>query len=60
MFSLYKSTGNSNFNTTIILDLENLENFIKFLSDNIKRKESIQGQRALMTQQLRKRIKRKR
>ena len=27
------------------------------MSDNIKRKESIQGQRALMTQQLRKRIK---
>ena len=57
VFSYISPAGNSNFDTTIILDLENLENFIKFLSDNIKRKESIQGQRDLMTQQLRKRIK---
>lgn len=57
VFRYVSPAGNKKLKNPIILDLENLENFIKFLSDNIKRKESIQGQRALMTQQLRKRIK---
>lgn len=57
VFRYVSPAGNKKLKNPIILDLENLENFIKFLSNNIKRKESIQGQRALMTQQLRKRIK---
>lgn len=41
----------------ITLDLKNLEDFVKYLSDHIKWRKSVAGQRALMTQNLRTEIK---
>lgn len=41
----------------VTLDLNNLEDFVKYLSDHIKWRKSIAGQRALMTQSLRTEIK---
>ena len=43
----------------IKFDLENLEKFICYLSETIKFKKSVAGQRALMTSQLREKIKRR-
>lgn len=54
---LYVSPGgNASTECTVIMDVENLNKFIKYLSDNIKFKQSISGQRALMTSSLRKKI----
>lgn len=55
---LYVSAGgNSSIETNITLDLDNLSNFIEYLSEQIKFKKSIEGQRALMTPKLRAYIK---
>lgn len=40
----------------VMMDIENLNRFVKYLSDNIKFKKSVAGQRALMTSELRKKI----
>lgn len=57
---LYVSPGgNSTIETKITLDLTNLSDFIKYLSGIIKYRESVKGQRALMTPQLREYIKKR-
>lgn len=49
--------GNSSYDFSIKLNIENLEKFIIYLGDIINFKKTVQGQRALMTQSLRERIK---
>ena len=56
-FQYVSSGGNSSAKCEIILDINNLENFILYLKDIIKFKKSVEGQRALMTQKLREKIK---
>ena len=57
---LYVSAGgNSSMRCDVVFDLNNLERFIKYLSDVIKSKKSVAGQRALVTLALREKIKRR-
>lgn len=56
-FRYVSAGGNSSMSCNIVFDLENLDKFIKFLSESIKFKNSVAGQRALMTTQLREKIK---
>lgn len=56
-FQYVSSGGNSSMKTSINLDAENLERFVQYLGDLVKFRKSVAGQRALMTQSLRKRIK---
>lgn len=56
-FRYVSSGGNSSYEVSIILDMENLETFIKYLGDMLRFKNSAKGQRALMTPQLREKIK---
>ena len=41
----------------VIMDIDNLNRFVQFLSEKIKFKKSVKGQRALMTSRLRQKIK---
>lgn len=55
---LYVSPGgNSSMNCEIIMDIENLDKFVTYLSEIVKFKKSAAGQRALMTSKLREKIK---
>jgi len=55
---LYVSPGgNSTIESNITLDLDNLSDFIEYLSEVVKFKKSVAGQRALMTPKLREHIK---
>lgn len=56
-FQYVSSGGNSSYEVSIILDMENLEKFIKYLGDMLRFRNSAKGQRALMTPQLREKIK---
>lgn len=56
-FHYVSGGGNSSMKTQIVFNLENLERFILYLSNQIKTKNSIAGQRALMTKALREKIK---
>ncbi len=56
-FQYVSSGGNSSYEVSIILDLENLERFIQYIGDKLRFKKSAKGQRALMTPQLRDKIK---
>ncbi len=56
-FQYVSGGGNSSMNCDVIFDLDNLERFIAYLSEIIKFKKSVAGQRALMTSQLREKIK---
>lgn len=56
-FQYVSSGGNSSMKTSINLDAENLERFVQYLGDLVKFRKSVAGQRALMTQSLRKHIK---
>ncbi|WP_193011114.1 HNH endonuclease, partial [Psychrobacter aquimaris] len=58
-FKYVSAAGKSGFETPIQLDIKGLEGFIKYLANLIKFKNSIAGQRALMTVKLRERIKRR-
>lgn len=58
-FQYVSSGGNSSYEVSIILDMENLEKFIKYLGDMLRFRNSAKGQRALMTPQLREKIKRR-
>lgn len=58
-FQYVSSGGNSSYEVSIILDMENLEKFIKYLGDMLRLKNSAKGQRALMTPQLREKIKKR-
>lgn len=56
-FQYISAGGNSSTRCDIKLDLENLEKLVIYLSGLVKFRNSIQGQRALMTSKLRDRIK---
>jgi hypothetical protein len=56
-FQYVSAGGNSSARCDIKLDVENLDKFINYLNDLVKFKNSIQGQRALMTSRLREHIK---
>ena len=56
-FRYVSGGGNSSMNCDVVFDLDNLERFINYLSEIIKFRKSAAGQRALMTAQLRERIK---
>lgn len=56
-FRYVSSGGNSSYEVSIILDMENLEKFINYLGSRLHLKNSAKGQRALMTPKLREKIK---
>lgn len=56
-FQYVSTGGNSSSNLDIRFDIENLEKIIVYLSDLITFKNSVAGQRALMTRSLREKIK---
>lgn len=57
IFKYVSSGGNASTECDVIMDIDNLNRFILFLSEKIKFNKSIAGQRALMTSKLRQRIK---
>lgn len=56
-FQYISAGGNSSTRCDIKLDIGQIENFVKYLSDLVKFRKSIQGQRALITSSLRDKIK---
>ncbi len=56
-FQYTSAGGNSSFKCDIKLNVENLNNFVIYLSDLVKFRKSVVGQRALMTSSLREKIK---
>lgn len=58
-FRYISAGGNSSTSCEITLNLSNLEKFVLYLSDLVKFKNSIAGQRALMTISLREEIKKR-
>jgi rubrerythrin len=58
-FSYVSAGGNSSISCDVVFDIDNLERFISYLSEIIKFKKSVAGQRALMTSNLREKIKKR-
>lgn len=58
-FDYVSAGGNSSMKCDIVLDIENMERFINYLSELVKLKKSVAGQRALMTSALREKIKKR-
>lgn len=58
-FMYISSGGNASTRCDIVMDIPNLNRFITYLSEVIKFKKSVAGQRALMTSSLRKNIMRR-
>ncbi|GAA0307098.1 Ltp family lipoprotein [Psychrobacter aestuarii] len=56
-FQYVSAGGNSRLNSKLVLNIDKLERFVKYLSDLIEFKNSVAGQRALMTPKLREKIK---
>ena len=56
-FQYVSAGGNSSMSTQIVFNIENLNKFIIYLSEIIKFRKSVAGQRALMTTKLREKIK---
>jgi hypothetical protein len=56
-FQYVSAAGKSSFNCDITLDIPNLEQFALYISDLVKFRNSVAGQRALMTSSLREKIK---
>lgn len=56
-FNYISSGGNSSMRTSIVLDINNLNKFVVYLSELVKFRQSVAGQRALMTTALREKIK---
>lgn len=59
IFKYISSGGNASMQCDIVMDIENLNRFINYLSETIKFKKSAAGQRALMTSSLRQKIMRR-
>lgn len=57
IFQYVSSGGNASTKCDIVMDIDNLNRFIEFLSEKIKFRKSVAGQRALMTSKLREHIK---
>ena len=49
--------GNKSYRYDIVMDIDNLNRFVEYLSEKIKFRRSVAGQRALMTSKLREKIK---
>lgn len=56
-FRYISAGGNSSLSCDIVLDMTNLENLVDLISQKVKYKKSVAGQRALMTRALREKIK---
>jgi hypothetical protein len=56
-FQYVSAGGNSSLNYDIEFDIPNIEDFVDYLSELVKFKKSVAGQRALMTRSLRTYIK---
>lgn len=56
IFNYVSSGGNASMQCEVLIDIDNLNKFVNYLSENIKFKKSVKGQRALMTSSLRKQI----
>lgn len=56
IFRYVSPGGNASYENQIELNIDNLNKLIKFLSESIKFKNSVVGQRALLTSKLRKKI----
>lgn len=56
-FTYVSPGGNTGDSCSIVMDIDNLNKFVVYLSDKIKYKKSVAGQRALMTSKLRQTIK---
>lgn len=56
IFKYVSSGGNASTQCEIIMDIDNLNRFVKYLAEKVKFKKSAEGQRALMTSSLRKKI----
>lgn len=57
VFQYISSGGNAATTCDIVMDIDNLNKFVLFLSEKIKFNKSVAGQRALMTSKLRQHIK---
>lgn len=57
VFKYVSSGGNTGTEYDIVMDIDNLNKFVLFLSEKVKFKKSAAGQRALMTSKLRQQIK---
>ena len=57
IFKYVSSGGNASTECDVIMDIENLNKFVLFLSEKVKFNKSVAGQRALMTSKLRQKIK---
>lgn len=57
IFNYISSGGNASTQCEVVMDIDNLNRFVLFLSNKIKFNKSIAGQRALMTSNLRQYIK---
>lgn len=58
-FRYVSAGGNSSMHCDVKFDLDNLERFIKYLSEIVKFRKTAEGQRALMTSGLREKIKKR-
>lgn len=56
-FKYVSAGGNKATRYDIVMDIDNLNRFVTYLSEKIKFKKSVAGQRALMTSRLREKIK---
>ena len=56
IFKYVSSGGNASTQCEIVMDIDNLNRFVKYLAEKVKFKKSAEGQRALMTSSLRKKI----
>ena len=57
VFQYVSSGGNASLHCDVVMNIDNLNKFVQFLSEKIKFKKSAAGQRALMTSKLRQHIK---
>lgn len=57
IFKYVSSGGNASTQCDVVMDIDNLNRFVLFLSEKIKFSKSVAGQRALMTSKLRQHIK---
>lgn len=57
IFHYISPGGNASMQCDVIMDIENLNRFVTYLSGIIKFNKSVEGQRALMTSSLRRKIK---
>lgn len=57
VFQYISSGGNASTQCDVVMDIDNLNRFVLFLSEKIKFNKSVAGQRALMTSKLRQHIK---